>query len=83
MPGKARPEKRPLPLKTRQIFNTRGSILTAMLPGTPGSLASMKLSKPKPKPRKDDGRKTIMPVPPKKGKRPSNRNDIIRNRIRP
>ena len=43
MPGKVRPEKRPLPLKTRQIFNTRGSILNAMLPGTPSSLSSMKL----------------------------------------
>jgi hypothetical protein len=44
MPGTVKPEKRPLPLKTRQIFNTKGSILSAMLPGTPGSLASMKLS---------------------------------------
>lgn len=43
MPGKVKPEKRPLPLKARQIFNTKGSILNAMLPGTPGSLASMKL----------------------------------------
>ena len=43
MPGKVRPEKRPLPLKTRQIFNTKRSILNAMFPVTPGSLASMKL----------------------------------------
>jgi hypothetical protein len=38
--------------------------------------------KPKPKPGKGDGRKTIMPVPPK-GKKPSKRNDIIRNQRRP
>jgi hypothetical protein len=42
MPGKIKPEKRPLPLKTRQIFNTKGSILNAMFPVTPGNLASMK-----------------------------------------
>ena len=43
MPGKVRPEKRPLPLKTRQIFNTRGSILTAMLPATAKQAKAVKL----------------------------------------
>jgi hypothetical protein len=43
MPGKVRPEKRPLPLKTRQIFNTRGSILNAMFPVTATQAKSMKV----------------------------------------
>lgn len=42
MPGKIKPEKRPLPLKTRQTLNTKGFILNAMLPVTPGNLASMR-----------------------------------------
>lgn len=45
MPGKVRPEKRPLPLKTRQILNTRNSILTAMLPATAKQAKSVKLPK--------------------------------------
>jgi hypothetical protein len=76
MPGKIKPEKRPLPLKTRQIFNTRGSILSAMLPGTPGSLASMKLSslvrkKKDPKPntiKKYEAARKSLKSPVKKGR---------------
>jgi hypothetical protein len=45
MPGKIKAEKRPLPLKTRQIFNTRGSILSAMLPVTAKQAKSVKLPK--------------------------------------
>jgi hypothetical protein len=43
MPGKIKPEKRPLPLKTRQIFNTRGSILNAMLPVSATQAKAIKL----------------------------------------
>ena len=43
MPGKVRPEKRPLPLKTRQIFNTKGSILNAMFPVTATQAKAIKL----------------------------------------
>lgn len=43
MPGKMIPGKRPLPLKTRQIFNTRGSILNAMLPVTATQAKAIKL----------------------------------------
>ena len=43
MPGKIKAEKRPLPLKTRQTFNTRGSILNAMFPVTATQAKSMKV----------------------------------------
>ena len=43
MPGKIKPEKRPLPLKTRQIFNTKGFILNAMVPVTATQTKAMKL----------------------------------------
>lgn len=45
MPGKMIPGKRPLPLKTRQIFNTRGQLLNAMLPVTAKQAKSVKLPK--------------------------------------
>lgn len=76
MPGKVRPEKRPLPLKTRQIFNTKGSILNAMLPGTPSSLASMRFpgivrKKKDPKPntiKKYEAARKSLRSPVKKGR---------------
>ena len=43
MPGKMIPGKRPLPLKTRQIFNTKGSILNAMFPVTATQAKAIKL----------------------------------------
>lgn len=43
MPGKVRPEKRPLPLKTRQIFNTKGQLLNAMLPVSARQAKAIKL----------------------------------------
>jgi hypothetical protein len=43
MPGKIKPEKRPIPLKTRQIFNTKGFILNAMVPATAIQAKAMKL----------------------------------------
>ena len=43
MPGKVRPEKRPLPLKTRQIFNTKGQLLNAMLPVSARQARAIKL----------------------------------------
>jgi hypothetical protein len=43
MPGKIKPEKRPLPLRTRQIFNTRGQLLNAMLPVSAKQAKAIKL----------------------------------------
>jgi len=43
MPGKMIPGKRPLPIKTRQTFNTRGSILNAMFPVTATQAKAIKL----------------------------------------
>ena len=43
MPGKIKAATRPLPLKTRQIFNTKGSILNAMFPVTATQAKSMKV----------------------------------------
>ena len=43
MPGKMIPGKRPLPLKTRQIFNTKGQLLNAMLPVSAKQAKAIKL----------------------------------------